>query len=82
MAEIKKQKRVVIFTAPGCSWCSTAKQYLKKKEIKFKTIDISKDPDAAKDCKRHGCTGVPVLLIGSRWICGFDKAKIDQELKK
>ncbi len=80
MSEAKKQKRVVLFTSPGCHWCVTAKQYLKTNNIKFKNIDISKDTDAAKDCQKHGCKGVPALLIGSRWICGFDKIKISKEL--
>ena len=73
-------KRVVLFTSPGCSWCVTAKNHLQKHKINFKSIDISKDADAAKDCERHGCKGVPVLLIGSSWICGFDKTKINQAL--
>ena len=80
MSETKRQKRVVLFTSPGCHWCVSAKTYLKSHGIKFKTIDISKDADAAKDCQRHGCKGVPALLIGSRWICGFDKTKINKEL--
>ncbi len=80
MSEIKKQKRVVLFTSPGCHWCTTAKTYLKSSGIKFKAIDISKDESAARDCQKHGCRGVPALLIGSRWICGFDKMKIDKEL--
>ena len=80
MSETKKQKRVVLFTAPGCHWCTTAKTYLKSKGVKFKAIDISKDESAAKDCQRHGCKGVPALLVGSRWICGFDKNKINKEL--
>lgn len=77
----KKQKPVVLFTTPTCKWCTTAKQYLKKNEIKFKTIDITKDAKAAKDCERHGCRGVPVFLIGSRWICGFDQKAIDKALE-
>lgn len=74
------QKRVVLFTSPGCSWCTTAKNHFKKHNIRFKMIDISKDADAARDCERHGCRGVPVVLIGSNWICGFDKAKINRIL--
>ncbi len=73
-------KRVVLFTSPGCSWCTTAKNHLQQNKITFKTIDISKDADAARDCEKHGCRGVPVVLIGSRWICGFDKEKINKEL--
>ncbi len=73
-------KKVVLFTGPGCKWCTVAKNYFKEKRIKFKTIDISKDKAAAKDCEKHGCRGVPVVLIGSRWICGFDKDKIQKQL--
>jgi len=76
----KRQKSVVLFTSPSCIWCTRAKQYFKKQGIKFKTIDISKDKKAANDCIRHGCRGVPVVLIGSQWICGFDQAKIDKAL--
>ena len=71
---------MVLFTAPGCSWCTAAKNYFKHNAIKFKTIDISKDSEAARDCQRHGCKGVPVVLIGSSWICGFDKNKIEKAL--
>ncbi|BCD68612.1 glutaredoxin domain-containing protein [Nitratiruptor sp. YY09-18] len=74
------QKRVVLFTSPGCVWCTRAKQFFRKNNIRFKEIDISKDQKAAQDCVRHGCRGVPVVLVGSRWICGFDQAKIEKEL--
>ncbi len=74
------QKRVVLFTSPGCVWCTRAKQFFKKEGIKFKEIDISKDKKAAQDCLKHGCRGVPVVLVGSRWICGFDEARIKKEL--
>ena len=80
MVEKKPQKRVVLFTSPGCVWCTRAKQFFRKNQIKFKEIDISKDQKAAQDCMRHGCRGVPVVLVGSRWICGFDQAKIEREL--
>ncbi len=75
------QKKVVLFTSPGCSWCTTAKQHFKKHSINFREIDISKDIHAAKDCEKHGCRGVPVVLVGSQWICGFDKSKIDRALE-
>ena len=78
----KPQKRVVLFTAPNCHWCSKAKSYLKKNNIRFKTIDLSRDKMAQKDCQRNGCRGVPVVLIGSCWICGFDENKIKKELSK
>ena len=76
----EKQKKVVVFVSPSCKWCTAAKQYLTKQKIKFKTIDITKDAKAAKDCERHGCKGVPALLIGTQWICGFEQKRIDKAL--
>lgn len=76
----KREKNVVLFTSPGCSWCTVAKKYLRENDIRFKTIDVSRDAKAAKNCQKHGCRGVPVVLIGSQWICGFDQDKIDKLL--
>lgn len=79
--ERKPQKRVILFSGPGCIWCVRAKEYFKQKGIRFTVIDVSKDKQAAADCRRHtGSNGIPVILIGSRWIAGFDKAKINKEL--
>jgi glutaredoxin len=78
--ETKKQKKIVLFTSPTCHWCKVAKDYFKKNSLKFKEIDITKDEKAAKDCEKHGCRGVPVVLIGSRWICGFDQKAIEKAL--
>jgi glutaredoxin 3 len=77
----KRQKSVVLFSSPACVWCVRAKEYLRKNKIRFNIIDVSKDKKAAEDCKRHtGNGGVPVVLIGSRWISGFNQKEIDKEL--
>ncbi len=76
------QKRVVLFTSPSCIWCTRAKSYFRQNKIRFKEIDITKDAKAAKDCQKHGCRGVPVVLVGNKWICGFDQKSIEKELGK
>lgn len=73
-------KPVALFTLPNCKWCEKAKTYFKSKKIRYNLIDVSKNKQALKDCQKHGCNGAPVVLIGSRWICGFDKEKINKEL--
>ncbi len=76
-----RQRSVVLFTSPSCVWCTRAKNYFRQNGIKFKTIDVSEDKKAAKDCQDHGCRGVPVVLIGgTSWICDFDQAKIEKAL--
>jgi len=81
MATDKKQPRVLVFTTPSCGYCTKAKSYLKRNGIKFKEIDITRDPDGARDVKRmSGGSSVPVIMVGHRAVIGFDKAKLDRLL--
>jgi len=81
MRESKKQPKVVVFSTPACPWCGRGKLYLRQRGIKFKDIDVAKDKTAARDMvRRTGQMGVPVLLIGSRPIVGFNKPLIDHLL--
>jgi glutaredoxin 3 len=73
--------RVVLFSTSTCSWCRRVKRYFKEHGVPFKEINIERDPDAARDIVRKaGQTGVPVIKIGSSWIVGFDRERIDKEL--
>ncbi|HXF84812.1 MAG TPA: glutaredoxin domain-containing protein [Anaerolineales bacterium] len=81
MAQHKPQPRVIIFTTPTCAFCNMAKKYFREKGIKFKDVDVSRDPAAARDMvRRSGQQGVPVIDIGGRIVVGFDRAKIDKYL--
>lgn len=75
------QSKIVLFSTPTCSWCRRAKQYFREKRLKFKDIDVSKDPSAANELRRvSGQTGVPVILINNKPIVGFDVNKINRLL--
>ena len=73
-------KQVALFVLPKCKWCNEAKEYFKVKKIRYNLIDLSTNKKALNDCKKQGCSGAPVVLIENRWICGFDKNKINKEL--
>lgn len=78
----QSQPRVIIFSTPTCSFCNTAKSYFRQKGIKFRDVDVSRDPAAARDMvRRSGQQGVPVIDIGGKIVIGFDRAKIDSLLK-
>ena len=75
--------RVLLFSTSTCSWCRRAKRYFKERRVPFKEINVEQDRDAARDIQRKtGQTGVPVIKIGSSWIVGFDRARIDKELAR
>ncbi len=71
---------MVLFTSPIVYGVLEQRTTLDKKGLSLK-LSIYKDRKAAKDCEKNGCRGVPVILVGgSRWICGFDQAKIEKSL--
>lgn len=75
--------KVIVFSTPSCSWCRRAKRYLRENRVPFKEVNVEKDPDAARDLvKKTGQAGVPVIKIGSAWIVGFDKNRIEKELTR
>jgi glutaredoxin-like YruB-family protein len=74
----KKQKRVIVFTTPTCTYCTAAKRYLRQNNIKFREVDVSQDQAAARDMmRRAGSMGVPVLDIDGKIVRGFDKPQIN-----
>jgi glutaredoxin-like YruB-family protein len=78
---MQAQPKVIMFTTPTCSFCNSAKRYLREKNIRFTEVDVSRDISAARDLQRRtGQTGVPVILINNRPIVGFDRPKINQML--
>jgi glutaredoxin 3 len=77
----KKKKRVLVFSTPSCTYCTQAKRYFREKGVRFRDIDVSKDPEAARDMVRmSGQQGVPVIKIGSKVLVGFNKPEIDRLL--
>ena len=81
MDETKKQPKVIVFSTPTCSYCNAAKSYFRQKGVKFRDVDVSRDPAAARDMvRRSGQQGVPVIDIGGKVIIGFDRPKINQLL--
>jgi len=77
----KSYPRVILFSSGSCPWCSQAKSYLRQKGVRVKEVRVDEDPDAAKDVVRMtGQMSVPVLMIGSTKVVGFDKGRINRLL--
>jgi len=76
--EVKPQKRVVVYSTPTCTWCTTIKSYLRENKIRFTDIDVSVNQTAAQSMvKKSGQQGVPQTEINGQMIVGFDKQKIN-----
>jgi len=80
--EGKTPKRVTVYSTPTCTWCNTLKSYLNKNKIRYTDVDISRDPNAARDLQnRTGQTGVPQTDISGEWVVGFDQKKLNELLE-
>lgn len=76
-----KTLKVVIFTTPTCSWCRTTKRYLRENGIRFREVDITRDPSGMRDMvRRTGQSGVPVTLVNNSPVIGFDRPELDKLL--
>ncbi|HKK10448.1 MAG TPA: thioredoxin family protein [Bacteroidales bacterium] len=77
----KPSKRVTVYSTPTCPHCNTLKDYLRKMNIRFVDIDVSKDQQKAQELvRRTGQQGVPQTDINGRFVVGFDKNRINQLL--
>jgi len=73
---------VKIYTAPGCAFCVIVENFLKRNNIRFKEIDISKDAKAKEEMKKKsGQESVPVTDVDGKIIVGYDLNKLKEALK-
>jgi glutaredoxin-like YruB-family protein len=73
---------VTVYTTPTCPWCTTVKNFLKKKSIRFTEINVAADQNAAKDMvSKSGQQGVPQTEIDGHMVIGFDQKRLEQLLE-
>ena len=69
---------IKVYSTPTCPYCRMAKDYLSAKGVSYQNIDVSVDRKAADEMvKISGQMGVPVIVINSQVLVGFDKSRID-----
>ena len=66
---------VEIYTTPYCPYCLDAKALLKKKNVVFTEIDVSRDRDLRTQMTQRANGGytVPQIFIGSIHVGGCDE---------
>lgn len=69
-------KRVDIYTSSACSYCHAAKAFLHENNISFIEHNITTDIGAKRELMRRGLMSVPVIIIDSEVVVGFDRKKI------
>jgi glutaredoxin-like YruB-family protein len=78
---VATEKKVIIFTQPGCPPCHTLKAYLTEKGIAYEDRDVSRDPAAVQELvHKYGSRSTPTIVVGDDVIVGFDPKRLDQLL--
>ncbi len=64
-----------MYTSNDCTFCKSAKELLKNKNLDFKEINISKNDNLKKEMlkKTNGLMTVPQIFINSKHIGGFQE---------
>jgi glutaredoxin len=59
--------RIKLFWKPGCSSCLRTKEFLKKQEIAFESVNAENNPEALAELRALGARGLPVISLGNRF---------------
>ena len=74
--------QVTIYTTPTCPYCRQVKEYLARRSVPFREVDVSSDHAAATEMVwLSGQQGVPVTVIDGKVVVGFDRPRLDQLLE-
>ncbi len=72
---------VTIYSTPSCHFCHLAKDFFKEKKVAYTEYDVASDLEKRKEMvAKSGQMGVPVIIIGSEIIIGFDRPKLTKML--
>jgi glutaredoxin 3 len=72
---------IKVYSTPTCPWCIKTKDFLRRNNVKFEDIDVSRDARAAHEMvKKSGQMGVPVVDAGGKIIIGFDEDKLKRTI--
>jgi glutaredoxin len=71
---------VKIFTTAWCGFCKKAKNQLAARGVPFREIDVEASDSGRREFAALGGRGVPVILVGSQRMDGFDAAGLDAML--
>ena len=73
--------QVTIYSTPTCVYCNAAKKFFAQNTIAYTEHNVAADMEKRKEMiEKSGQMGVPVIVIDSEMIIGFNQPKIKQLL--
>ncbi|MCM1505625.1 MAG: NrdH-redoxin [Ruminococcus flavefaciens] len=72
---------IEVYFSEKCIWCRRMKCYLDEKGVSFRTINACEPFNSRRVMALTGQSSLPVTVIGSATVVGFDKNAIDVALQ-
>lgn len=69
---------VIMYTTQSCPACTAAKSYFARKGISYDERDVNRSPAALQEFRQLGGRGVPLILVGSERMEGFNPGRLDK----
>lgn len=74
-------KNIIIYSTPTCVYCNAAKKYFAEKGLTYTEYNVAADMQKRQEMiEKSGQMGVPVIVVGSRTIVGFNKPVLEEAL--
>jgi glutaredoxin len=73
--------KVIVYSTPACPYCILLKNFLKKHNVAFEEIDISKNKEKTEELAAKGFQRVPIIEIDGKLFNGIEQKKIKEALK-
>jgi glutaredoxin len=67
---------VVMFGTATCPWCAKTRELLQRLKVPYREHRIDASPESMALYRTLNAGGVPVVLVGTRRVYGFDEAKL------
>jgi glutaredoxin len=72
---------VTMYSTSWCGYCKLARNYFNAKGIRFNEVDVESTDAAKREFAELGGGGVPLILVGSKAMRGFDEARLASLLR-
>lgn len=69
---------IKLFVKDNCQQCLMTERWLVEHQIKFKTINLTENPNWAESLKKRGFQSTPVVYTGTQVWTGFRPQKLNQ----
>jgi glutaredoxin len=73
-------QKVVMYTTSTCPACTMAKKFCQQRGIPYEEKNVEQSPAAYSEFRKLGGDGVPLILVGSEKMSGFNPNRLEQLL--